>query len=87
MSTLNEPSKNKSLFMAVTKTFVMDDKIGEVAGKVYDFLENNGLTTVTKMSKSIDESRSKICMGVGWLAREGKLDFEKDGRAEKIVLK
>lgn len=64
----------------------MDDRIGEVAGEVWDFLESEGESSVSAIVDSVDASRSKAQMAIGWLAREGKLQFEENGRGNSVRL-
>jgi DNA-binding transcriptional regulator PaaX len=65
----------------------MLDNIGSVAGAIWHYLENNNETTITKLTREIGENERTILMGVGWLAREGKLDFEKRKQGTYITLK
>lgn len=58
----------------------MQERIGDVAGEVWRFLEENGETSLSSISDSVDAPRSKIHMAVGWLAREDKLSFKENGR-------
>ena len=61
--------------------------IGNVAGVIWHYLENNNEATVTKLTREIGESERAVLMGVGWLAREGKLDFEQRKQGTYITLK
>jgi hypothetical protein len=65
----------------------MMDRIGSVAGKVWGYLAANGETTVSQLTKKIDEPRDVVQRAIGWLAREDKLVFEKTGAVEKVKLK
>lgn len=60
--------------------------IGEVAGKIWDFLEDNGETSISGVTKAVDEPGTKVYMAMGWLAREDKLEFidKKRGNAVKL---
>lgn len=64
----------------------MQDKIGEVAGEVWNFLDSEGEASVSAIVDSLDASRSKTQMAIGWLAKEGKLDFEEKGRGNSVSL-
>ncbi|MFB6144334.1 MAG: winged helix-turn-helix domain-containing protein, partial [Candidatus Nanohaloarchaea archaeon] len=48
----------------------MDDKIGELAGCVWRFLEDEGESSVSSIVDAVDAPRSKVHMAIGWLARE-----------------
>ena len=65
----------------------MLDNIGSVAGAIWRYLENNDEASVTKLTREIGENERTVLMGVGWLAREGKLDFEKRKQGIYITLK
>ena len=62
-------------------------KIGETAGKIWEFLNENGAVSISKLKKSIDDCNDLIMQGVGWLAREDKIKLEKKGRTTFISLK
>ncbi len=62
-------------------------EIGEMAGKIWEFLNENGAVSISKLKKSIDGCNDKIMQGVGWLAREDKIKLEKKGRTTLISLK
>lgn len=64
----------------------MDSRIGELAGEVYEYLEENGETSVSRVSKSIDAPKAKVDMAIGWLAREDKLDFIDKARGNAVRL-
>ena len=65
----------------------MLESIGSIAGAIWHYLENNNEATVTKLTREIGENERTVLMGVGWLAREGKLDFEKRKQGTYITLK
>ena len=63
------------------------ESIGTVAGVVWQFLNENGSVTLSKLSREIDVPRDLVMQGVGWLAREGNVDFEEGPRSKLISLK
>ncbi|MDE0089433.1 MAG: winged helix-turn-helix domain-containing protein [Candidatus Poribacteria bacterium] len=65
----------------------MLDNIGNVAGAIWHYLEINNEASVTKLTREIGENQRTVLMGVGWLAREGKLDFEKRKQGIYVTLK
>ena len=65
----------------------MLDNIGYIAGAIWHYLDQNNEATVTKITREIGETERSVLMGVGWLAREGKLDFEKRKQGTYITLK
>ena len=64
----------------------MEHEIGEAAGQIWRWLEENGETTVTRLRQETKLSDQLLHMGLGWLAREGKIDVFKDNRTVKIAL-
>ena len=65
----------------------MSDNIGNVAGTIWNYLKANNEATVTKITREIGETKRSVLMGIGWLAREGKLDFNQRKQGTYITLK
>ncbi|HDM36364.1 MAG TPA: hypothetical protein ENG09_03805 [Candidatus Syntrophoarchaeum butanivorans] len=67
----------------------MEERIGITAGKVWHLLSERGELALTNIVKEIDEPPSMVYMAIGWLAREGKLEFmaSRRGRGQRVVLK
>ncbi len=62
-------------------------KIGEAAGKIHKALEKNGGSSLELLSKEIGINDTALFnQAIGWLAREGKLNFEKKGQGFKATL-
>ena len=64
----------------------MAEDIGTMAGKVYQLLDQNGEITSTQLARELHGDKKSVERAVGWLAREGKLRFNTEGRSEKICL-
>ncbi len=64
----------------------MQERIGELAGYVWRFLEEEGETSVSGVTKAVDAPRTKVNMAIGWLAREEKLEFVDNGRGTSVRL-
>jgi hypothetical protein len=64
----------------------VDKKIGELAGEVWDYLDENGETSVSQVSREIEAPKAKVDMAIGWLAREEKLDFNEKSRGFTVEL-
>ena len=62
----------------------MIQEIGESAGKLWKYLSEHPGVTLEQVSKKLKLKESLTAMAIGWLARERKLAFEKDGKATKI---
>jgi len=65
----------------------MISKIGETAGKVWEFLEENGEASLTQLKKGVKADPNLILQAIGWLAREDKLRIEKKDRYVIYALK
>ena len=65
----------------------LQEQIGFSAGQIYDYLNNNGESTFSKMKKELDLKGNFADLGLGWLARENKVDIEQKGPAVKVSLK
>ena len=61
--------------------------IGETAGEIYRLLEREGPLSVSALANKITQSQSVVYMGIGWLAREGKLVFTETKRGMSISVK
>jgi len=64
----------------------MSDSIGNAAGVIWKFLNDNGSSSANKISTETGLSKNDLQRGLGWLACEGKLSFEMNGRIETISL-
>ena len=61
--------------------------IGEAAGKVYQILEKVGSKSASALQKESKISDEFLFnQALGWLAREGKLGFQKKGKILEISL-
>lgn len=61
--------------------------IGEAAGKVWEYLDKNGPSSVTKVATETGLNKNDLQRAIGWLAKEDKLFAEMKGRTETISLK
>lgn len=65
----------------------MDSLIGELAGEVWNYLDDKGEVSVSSIGQDLDAPRTKVNMAIGWLACEGKLEFLDSGRGNSVKLK
>ncbi|OQA91571.1 MAG: hypothetical protein BWY26_00839 [Elusimicrobia bacterium ADurb.Bin231] len=65
----------------------MIDTIGEIAGKIWHYLDENGEVTNLKLKTALGITNTVLYMGLGWLAREGKIDIVESAKNYKISLK
>lgn len=64
------------------------EQIGFSAGQIYNYLaENNGQSTFTKMKKELDLKGNFAELGLGWLAREDKIEITKKGASINVSLR
>ncbi len=65
----------------------MEDKIGDVAGTIWTHLKQHGEMSLSKLKQGTKLSDQLLFMGLGWLAREDKLNFVQDKKAMRISLR
>lgn len=66
----------------------LEQSIGLSAGEIYNYLtENEGQSTFSKLKKDLDLKSNFAELGLGWLAREDKIELAKSGNSLKIRLK
>ena len=65
----------------------MMQEIAESAGQIWHYLDENGEVTLAKMKKDLDLKGNFTELGLGWLAREDKINMEKRGPHTKVRLR
>ncbi|MBR4508565.1 MAG: winged helix-turn-helix domain-containing protein [Candidatus Gastranaerophilales bacterium] len=65
----------------------MQKTIIETAGRIWEYLNENGEVTTKKMNKDLGLSDNFTNLGLGWLAREDKVNFSRKGSYTKISLR
>jgi predicted transcriptional regulator len=65
----------------------MSDLIGSAAGTVWKYLNKEGETSVSKLSKATNLDTKTLQRAIGWLAKEDKLTIALKGRTEIVALK
>lgn len=73
--------------MTKKATLTLEEQIGLSAGEIYNYLHDNGTTSFSKMKKELDLKGNFADLGLGWLARENKVDISQKGPAVKISLR
>lgn len=61
--------------------------VGELAGRVWHFLDEHGRSSLTAVEQGIEAPRAMALMAVGWLAREGKVEICQEGRITVVCLR
>ena len=66
----------------------MNDKIGNAAGAIWRFLnDQTEPLNLSNLKKSINLSSTLLMMGLGWLAREDKLKIDLSQSSYMISIK
>ena len=72
--------------MATTPT-PYAEHIGETAGEVWKILAKDGSLSMAKLVKAVGGPRDSVMQALGWLAREGKIWIEEEGRSRIVSLR
>ncbi len=64
-----------------------EESIGKTAGQVWEYLKDEGKTSLSGVEKGVGAPRAVVMMAIGWLAREGKLEFGQENRSTQVWLK
>jgi hypothetical protein len=64
----------------------MQAEIDRAAGTLWRYLNEHGETTIPKLKQGTKLPDQLLFAGIGWLAREGKLNFTSEGRSVRICL-
>jgi winged helix-turn-helix protein DUF2582 len=64
----------------------MQGEIDNAAGIIWRYLNEHGEMTLSKLRQGTRVSEQLVCMGIGWLAREEKLSFTRQGRILRVRL-
>jgi winged helix-turn-helix protein DUF2582 len=65
----------------------MEAEIGDAAGTIWQYLDKHGETTPSSLRQRVKLPEQIVLMAIGWLAREGKLNFVREGRIVKVDLR
>ena len=65
----------------------LQEQIGQSAGQIYNYLNSNGEATFSKIKKELDLKGNFADIGLGWLAREDKVELSKKGSSVNVRLK
>jgi len=70
-----------------TSTMSPVAQVGETAGVIWHTLNENGPLSLAKLTKAADVPRDVVMQGIGWLAREGKIDIDENSRGRVVSLR
>lgn len=65
----------------------MQETIIETAGRIWEYLNQNGEVTTKKMNKDLSLNENMSGLGLGWLSREDKINFNRKGSYTKVSLR
>lgn len=65
----------------------MNENIGIIAGQVWQYLSEHESVTTLKLKSALGVSNTLLCLALGWLAREDKIDFVQTGNTYTVSLK
>ena len=65
----------------------MQAGIDSAAGIIWRYLNEHGETTLSKLKQGTKLSDQLLFAGIGWLAREDKLNFTTEGRSVSVCLR
>lgn len=63
----------------LNKEKAMKDKIGETAGRIWKVMQQKGEVNIAQLPKLLNEKSAIIYQGIGWLAREDKIEYRIEG--------
>jgi len=64
----------------------MNQRIGQIAGKVWRLLGEKGAVSISQVETAVDENPEVTSMALGWLARENKVTFHETGSPRHATL-
>lgn len=64
----------------------MQHEIGDAAGLIWRALDEAGESTLPRLKQSTNLADQMLLLGLGWLAREGKVALLRDRRTVKVQL-
>ena len=64
----------------------MKEKIGTSAGKIWRVLKKSDEVAISKLPKMLKENDTITYQALGWLAREGKIEYRSEGRTTFVSL-
>lgn len=62
-------------------------QVGNTAGKIWHFLNDNGPQTVAQLKKKLNSAGDLVGLALGWLSREDKIHIFQEKRSLKVALK
>ena len=63
----------------------MNELIGNTAGRVWQYLSDNGPTTILKLKSALEVSNGLLHLSLGWLSLEDKIELIEHGHTYKVA--
>ena len=70
----------------IAPELTMSQRVGLTAGDIWNYLTENGATSVSKLVAALTEEEKIIQRSIGWLAQEDKITISTVDRVETITL-
>jgi len=85
--TLTCTMQGKGPLFKPDKGMTVEGQIGFLAGDIFEYLTKNGPTQVATIAKVMESRGGQPLFGaaLGWLAREAKITFSKDGAKVSVI--
>jgi len=64
----------------------MQAEIGETAGLIWRALKEKGGVSLGGLKALLNINERLFCMGIGWLAKEDKIDFRRGKKKNECVV-
>jgi len=65
---------------------MLKKKIGKTAGIIWAILKERNKVAISSLPGILNENSSLVNQALGWLAREGKIEYQQEGRKTLISL-
>lgn len=65
---------------------MLKSKIGETAGTIWTILKEREEVAISSLPRVLNETSATVNQALGWLAREGKINYREEGRKTLISL-
>jgi len=65
----------------------MITEIGIVAGEIWHYLDEHGEVMFSRLVKGIERPNELALMSLGWLAREGHVVVQQEGKELRVSLR
>ncbi|MCP4725333.1 MAG: hypothetical protein GY863_09870 [bacterium] len=64
----------------------MKHLIGETAGRIWQIVSDRGEVNISGLPKILNEKSPIVYQALGWLAREEKIEYHKEGKQTLICI-